>query len=80
MGIFHNSENQDKIPQNVTFHQKFGISAGCALFARTKLILREKYKSFGIITCDHLICTMDIPDLTVNTLWNKSKYGSKDQK
>ena len=44
-----------------------GISSGFALFAQTKLIVRERNTIFfEVLTCDPSIYTMDHPDLPVS--------------
>ena len=51
---------------------KGGISSGSALFAKTKLFLRERNLIFGNLTCDPSIYIMDHPDLIVCSFMDNS--------
>ena len=61
------SENFDEMPQNEAFHQ--GIHC---LLLRTYKIFRERNINRGMITCDPLMFTMDLPKFIVSSQMEKS--------
>ena len=62
MGTFANSEDPDEMPHAAA------LSSGSTLFAKTKMIFRERNTFFylEIITCDPSIYTIDYPELIVS--------------
>ena len=60
-------ENSDEMPQNEAFHQ--GIHC---LLLRTSKIFRERNIYLGMITCDPLMFTMDLPKFIVSNQKEKS--------
>ena len=62
-GTLANSEDPDEMPHYAAFHQ--GLHC---LLSQNQSLEREYFGGGRIITCNHSICTMDHPDLTISNL------------
>ena len=71
-GTLANSEDPDEMMHHAAFHQ--GLH--CVL-RQNKSSEKELYIFFfEIITCNHSLCTMDRPDLTISNLMENSINGT----